>query len=157
MTHRIQTIAIAALAAALTATGLAVANGDKHGDRDGPSPFAFAGGKSLTYSETHLRKDGEDVTLRVDQGRVLTASDSSISIRRNDGETVEVPVDDDTRVFGHRWRHWGDAHASHGSGKRDFDVADIPEGKRVLVARTDDDPPAESVVLVKRRHWHDHD
>jgi hypothetical protein len=167
MRHRIQTIAIAALASALTVAGLAVA-GDRHGGHDdGRSPFAFAGpgGKSLTYSETHLRKDGEDVTLRVDQGRVLAASASAISIRRNDGEAVEVPVNGDTKVFGGWWRDRDDdddgAKASHNKRQGGLSVADIPEGKRVIVARTDDDEAAESIALARRHHWHkrghDHD
>jgi hypothetical protein len=167
MRHRIQTIAIAALASALTVAGLAVA-GDRHGgSHGGRSPFAFAGpgGKSLTYSETHLRKDGEDVTLRVDQGRVLAASASAISIKRNDGETVEVPVDGDTKVFGGWWRDHDDgndqAKAAHNERRGGLSVADIPEGKRVIVARTDDDDAVESIALVRRHHWHkrhrDHD
>jgi hypothetical protein len=136
MTHRIQTIAIAAVVSALTVAGMAVAHGGGKGDRHS-GKFAFPSSKAFTYSETHLRKDGEDVTLRADQGRVLAASDTAISIERNDGETVEVPVDDNTRLHG------------------------IREGKRVIVLRTDDDPAAESVKRVgghrHRHHDHDHD
>jgi hypothetical protein len=161
MSHRIKTVAIAATASALTVVGMAGAHGgDGKGDRH--SAPAFAGsplGKSLTYSETHLRKDGEDVTVRVDQGRVLASTASSISIRRNDGETVEVPVDGDTRVWGGWWWHKGQASAAHRKhGDGDMSVADIPEGKRVLVLRSDDDEAAEAVTVAKRhRHFHHHD
>lgn len=158
MRHRIKTIAIAAAASALTVAGMAVAHG---GDRGwGGWPWHSAG-KSLTYSETHLQRGGEDVTLRVDQGRVTAASDTSLSIQRNDGETVTVPVDEDTRVWG-GWRHGKhDAFASHRKGHDsdddddDFTVADIPAGKRVLVLRTDDDEAAEAVKATGWKHGHD--
>jgi hypothetical protein len=157
MSHRIKTIAVAATASALTVAGMAVASGGD-GKDDRHSAPAFAGnpvGKSLTYSETHLREDGEDVTVRVDQGRVLAATASSISIRRNDGATADVPVDGDTKVWGGWWHH-----KSHGAKaahrKRDgVGVAQIPEGKRVLVLRSDDDEAAEAVTVAKR-HWHSH-
>ncbi len=163
MSHRIKTVAIAATASALTVAGMAVAH-DDDGKRDRHSAPAFAGsplGKSLTYSETHLRKGGEDVTVRVDQGRVLASTASSISIRRNDGETVEVPVDGDTKVWG-GWWHKGRASAAHHKhGDGDAGVADVPEGKRVLVLRSDDDAAAEAVTVASRHrhhhHWGDHD
>jgi hypothetical protein len=157
MTHRIKTIAIAATASALTFAGMAVATG---GDRGwGGWPWASAG-KSLTYSETHLQHRGEDVTVRVDQGRVTAASADSISIQRNDGEAVTVPVDGDTKVWG-GWWHKREAMASHDKGRHhdgddddDFTVADIPAGKRVLVLRSDDDEAAEAVKATGWKHGH---
>jgi hypothetical protein len=159
MTHRIKTIAIAATASALTVAGMAVASG---GDRgwSGGWPWASAG-KSLTYSETHLQHRGQDVTLRVDQGRVTAASADSISIQRNDGEAVTVPVDGGTKVWGGWWHKRG-ATMSHGKGRDhdgdddDFTVADIPTGKRVLVLRSDDDEAAEAVKATGWKHGHDH-
>ncbi len=157
MTHRIKTIAIAATASALTVAGMAVAHG---GDRGWSSwPWASAS-KSLTYSETHLQHRGEDVTLRVDQGRVTAAGADSISIQRNDGEAVTVPVDGDTKVWG-GWSHKSRAKASHRKGHHDragdaFTVADIPVGKRVLVLRSDDDEAAEAVKATGWKHGHDH-
>ncbi len=159
MRHRFKTIAIAATASALTVAGMAVAHG---GDRGwGGWPWASAS-KSLTYSETHLQRGGEDVTLRVDQGRVTAASADSISIQRNDGEAVSVPVDGDTKVWGGWWRHKHDVSMSHGKGRDhdgdddDFGVADIPVGKRVIVLRSDDDEAAEAVKATGWRHGHGH-
>lgn len=154
MTHRIKTIAIAAVASALTVAGMAVAHdNDDKGDRhSGSKPFAFAGGpggKAFTYSETHFRKGGEDVVVRVDQGDVLATSASAISIRRNDGETVEVPVDGDTKVFA-GWRK----HVASASHKRDAGVAQLSVGKRVFVFRTDADEAAEAVTVAWRFHHH---
>jgi len=156
MKHRFKTIAIAATASALTVAGMAVASGDRHW---GGWPWGSAG-KSLTYSETHLQRGGDDVTLRVDQGRVTAASADSISIQRNDGETVAVPVDEDTKVWGGWWRHKHDVSASHDKGHDDddddFGVADIPAGKRVLVLRSDDDEAAEAIKLTGWKHGHGH-
>ncbi len=153
MTHRLKTIAIAATASALTFAGMAVAHG---GDRGwGGWPWASAS-KSLTYSETHLQHRGEDVTLRVDQGRVTAAAADSISIERNDGEAVTVPIDGDTKVWGGWWRKH-DASMSRGKGHDhddddDFTAADIPVGKRVLVLRSDDDDAAEVVKATGWKH-----
>lgn len=152
MTHRIKTIAIAATASALTVAGMAAAHG---GDGKGWGTWPFAsGGKSLTYSETHLQHDGEDVTLRVDQGKVVAASATAISIARNDGETVAVPVDEDTKLWGGWWRKRGASIAHHredGAGG----VEQLAAGTRVLVVRTDDDEAAEA-VKVAWRHGHAH-
>lgn len=152
MRNRIKTIAVAALASALTVAGLAVAQSDedggggskgkaKFGQRPpGPPPGGMMlggpGGPrgALTYSETHLQKDGEDMTVRADRGKVVSASDDEISIRRNDGETVELAVDDDTRVLA-------------GPRRRGVHVADIATGKRVLVIRDDGDDAADAVLV----------
>ncbi len=153
MKNRIKTIAVAAVVSALTVAGLAVAQNDDSGDNEksgkpkagerppGPPPgggFMIGGpggrGGSLTYSEIHLRKNGKDVTVRSDRGKVVSTSDDSISIERNDGETVEVAVDGDTKVMA-------------GPRKRGVHVADIATGKRVLVIRDDADDAAEAVLV----------
>ena len=54
------TAALAATASALTVAGMAAAHGGGDGKGHwGEWPFA-SGGKSLTYSETHLQDDGGD-------------------------------------------------------------------------------------------------
>jgi hypothetical protein len=158
MKSRIRTVAVAAVVSALTVAGLAVAQNDggsqdksgkaKSGQRPpGPPPgggFMLGGpgdrGGSLTYSETHLRKDGKDVTVRSDRGKVVSASDDSISIERNDGETVEVAVDGDTKVLA-------------GPRKRDADVSDIADGKQVVVIRDDGDDAAEAVLVEPKNRF----
>jgi hypothetical protein len=160
MRHRIKTIAIAATASALTVAGMAVAHGG--GDDHGFGPFGW-GGKSLTYSETHFQRDGENVTFRVDQGKVAAASATGISIVRNDGETVDVPVDGDTRVKGGWWHERGASAAHRDRGERKAaGVEQVPVGKRVVVVRSDDDEAAEAVTVGWRHHHgrgrgHDHD
>jgi hypothetical protein len=151
MKSRIKTVMVAALVSALTVAGLAVAQNDDGGkDKSGkaqsgqrppgppPGGFMLGGpgdrGGSLTYSETHLRKDGKDVVVRSDRGKVVSTSDDSISIKRNDGETVELAVDGDTKVLA-------------GPRKHDADVADIAVGKQVVVIRDDGDDAADAVLV----------
>ncbi len=158
MKNRIRSVAIAAIAAALTVAGLSVAQDDggsgtgtgdkaKSGQRSpgpppgGPGMLGPGGDKSLTYSETHLREDGEDVTVRVDKGKVVEADSDSIQIKRNDGETVEVAVDGDTRVMA-------------GPRKRNAKVEGIAVGKTVIVVRKGDDETAEAVGVQPKRRLH---
>jgi hypothetical protein len=153
MRKRINTVLIAAVVSALTVAGLAIAQDDdgggsgksdgkaKSGQRPpGPPPggpmLGGPGGKALTYSETHLRRNGKDVVVRVDKGKVVTASDESIGIERNDGESVTVAVEDDTKVMA-------------GPRKRDAAVGDIATGKQVVVIR-DDDAAAEAIAVVPK-------
>lgn len=152
MRNRIKTVAVAAVVSALTVAGLAVAQSDDGGGGQdesgkrvvhrfhgpppgGPMLAGGPGGGALTYSETHLRKDGEDVVVRADKGKVVSTSDDSISIERNDGETVEVAVDGDTRVL---------------AGPRKGDdaaVTDIADGKQIVVVRSDGDEAADAVLV----------
>jgi hypothetical protein len=161
--NRIKTVAVAALVSALTVAGLAVAQNDDNGSQDksgkaksgprppGPPPgggFMLGGpggkGGALTYSETHLRKNGKDVTVRSDRGRVVSTSDDSISIERNDGETVDVAVDGDTKVL-------------TGPGKGDdASVTDIADGKQVMVIRDDGDDAAEAVLVEPKNRFKTH-
>ena len=155
MRNRIKTVAVAATVSALTVAGLAVAQSDDGGDGDGqnesgkrvmrfhgpppgapagPMMLAGPGGGKLTYSETHLRRDGEDVVVRSDKGKVTAASDDSITIERNDGESVEVAVDGDTKVLA-------------GPGKDGATAGDIAAGKQVVVVRGDGDDAAEAVLV----------
>lgn len=145
MRQRLKTIAFAAVAAALAAGGMAIAQGDEGGGAApdervhkahliGPGPHH---GGDVTYSETHLREDGEDVTVRVDHGKVTGSDSDSVTIRRNDGESVEIPVDGDTKVL---------------SGPRDPDgkVEDIAVGKRVMAVRRSGSEAAELVGVTPK-------
>ncbi len=158
MRDRIKLVAVAAVVSALTVAGLAVAQGgDGNGESGqgesprkvtkrfhGPPPGgpmvlrAGPGGGELTYSETHLRRDGKDVVVRSDRGKLVAADDDSVSIERNDGETVEAAVDGDTKVL-----------AGPGKGE-DATVEDIAEGKRVVVIR-EGDGAAEAVLVEPSR------
>jgi hypothetical protein len=143
MRQKIKTVLFAAVVSALAVAGLAIAQGDDGGDEVKRAPHAnhhLVGpphGGNLTYSETHLRRDGEDVTVRTDAGKVTAADADSISIERNDGETVEIPVDGDTRVLA-------------GPRKHDADVEDIATGKKVIVVREGQSEAAELVAILPK-------
>jgi hypothetical protein len=152
--NRIKMVAVAAVVSALTVAGLAVAqggDGDSQGSEGrkvvkrfhgpppgGPMLLGGPSGGKLTYSETHLRKDGKDVVVRADKGKVTATGDDSITIERNDGETVEVAVDGDTKILA-------------GPGKDDAKVGDIADGKQVVVVREDGDEAAEAVMVEPSR------
>jgi hypothetical protein len=151
MRERLKTIAFAAVVAAFTVGGLAIAQDDK-GDsgskgttvqRDhllgpGPGGPGLHGDRNVTYSETHLREDGKDVTVRVDHGKVTASDSDSITIERNDGESVEIAVDGGTKVL-------------TGPGKDDAKAEDIASGKRVMAVRKSGSDAAE-VVAVAPKH-----
>jgi hypothetical protein len=143
MRQRLKTTAFAAVAAALAVAGMAVATGTtRHADRligpgPGPGGPGLREGRDLTYSETHLRQDGKDVTVRVDHGKVTATDSDSIEIERNDGETLDIPVNDDTDVFA-------------GPRKRDADIEDIAVGKQVMVMRKSGSDAAELVGVIPK-------
>lgn len=149
MRQKINTIAVAAVVSALAVAGLAVAQGDDNGAGNGKSragerppgpPPGDAGlmlGRDLTYSETHLREDDEDVTVRTDKGKLTARDDDSVTIERNDGETLDLPVDDDTRVMAGPRRHGAD-------------IADIAVGKTVIVIRKSGSDAAEAVGVLPK-------
>ncbi|HVY95359.1 MAG TPA: hypothetical protein VHA54_00220 [Solirubrobacterales bacterium] len=112
----LRSIAMLAVAAALVVAGVAAAQGSSEGGSGGsrvaaptdvqgaPPPGPPAMGiamKGLTYAELHVQnKEGEEETIRVDQGKVKAVDDSSITLTENDGSEVTVKVDEDTQVMG---------------------------------------------------------
>jgi hypothetical protein len=82
----------------------------------GPGPI-----RGLTWAEFHYQRNGEARVTRVDTGKVVSVSDSSLTIAENDGNEVTIPVDESTRVF-------------DGPGK-DSPVSDLKEGQQVVVGR----------------------
>jgi hypothetical protein len=67
-----------------------------HGGPGGP--IGPEGGE-LTWGELHVQRDGEAVTVRIDQGEVAAVDSDSIVVSENDGNDVEIPVDDETEVM----------------------------------------------------------
>lgn len=70
-----------------------------HGGPVGPGGPLGPDGGELTWGELHVQRDGEAVTLRVDQGEVASADADSIVVTENDGNDVEIPVDDETEIM----------------------------------------------------------
>lgn len=109
----LRSIAMLGVAAALVVGGVAAAQGDSQsgstqsngqeaGHRPpGPPPMMGIAMKGLTYAELHvLNKSGDEETVRIDQGKVKSVGDSSVTLTENDDSEVTVAVDSDTEVMG---------------------------------------------------------
>jgi hypothetical protein len=55
--------------------------------------------KGLTYAEFHVQKDGQAQVIRLDQGKIVAVDSSSITLSENDGSSVTVALDGDTKVL----------------------------------------------------------
>ncbi len=107
-----RSVAMLGVAAALVVGGVAAAQGDSQsgsqssgqeaGKRPpGPPPAMGIAMQGLTYAELHvLNKSGEAETVRIDQGKVKSVGDSSITLTANDDSEVTVAVDEDTEIMG---------------------------------------------------------
>ena len=147
---RARTVATTGLIAALVVAGVAVAqggngngNGGKHrkqlsGKRMPPPPGGPLGkaGKDLTYGELHIQHEGKAEVVRLDNGEVLSTSDSSITVKENDGNEVTIAVDDKTKVLA-------------GPGKTKS-VTDLKQGQQVLVCGPEGEAAKTIAVPPKR-------
>ena len=158
MNARWRTVTIGVLVPALVTGGIALAGREDSGrqsDRDqrrAEGPPGHRGGplgmgllRKLTYAELHIRENGEDKLVRVDRGRLESASQSEITLKENDGQSVTVAVDDDTRVLAGRFRF---------GASRD-EVTDIRRG-RVVIAAHERGKPAILVAAPRRMRWRRH-
>ena len=149
ITSRARTVATTGLIAALVVAGVAVAQGNGHsgkshhrkaqnGKRMGPPPGGPLGmaGKDLTYGQLHVQREGKAETIRIDAGEVVSTSDSSITVKENDGNEVTISVDDETKVLA-------------GPGK-EATVTDLKEGQHVVVCGPEGE--AAKTVAVPPRH-----
>jgi hypothetical protein len=145
---RARTVATTGLIAALVVAGVAVAqggngNGGKHrkqlsGKRMPPPPGGPLGkaGKDLTYGELHIQHEGKAEVVRLDNGEVLSTSESSITVKENDGNEVTIAVDDETKVLA-------------GPGKT-ASVTDLKQGQQVLVCGPEGEAAKTIAVPPKR-------
>jgi hypothetical protein len=144
---RARSVAVLAVAAALTVGGVALAqgSGERQGDGSAPSggkrmpppmmPGA-PGGKDLTYAQLHVQHNGEAEVIRMDQGEVTAVDDSSITLKENDGNEVTIAVDDDTKVLA-------------GPGSK-TDVSDLETGQEVTVCGPEGEAAKAIMVPPKR-------
>src|SRR4051794_40429165 len=123
-------------AAALVVAGVALAQGGwGTGSPNGSDPrgkvvtAGIAGPVgpegNLTYAEFHVIDNGQAKVVRLDAGKVVSASDSSITIGENDGNQVTIPVDSGTQVIA-------------GPAEKNLDVTDLRQGQRVSVPHSGD-------------------
>jgi len=148
---RARTVATTGLIAALVVAGVAFAqsgggNGGKsqHKQQSGkrmmpPPPGGPLGkvGKDLTNGELNVRRDGETETIRLDAGKVVSVSDSSITVEENDGNEVTREIDGDTKLLA-------------GPGSRGRSVGSLKQGQNVIVAGPKGE--AAKTVAVPPRH-----
>ncbi|MGN6203187.1 MAG: hypothetical protein ACTHNY_12400 [Solirubrobacterales bacterium] len=148
--RHMKAIATIGVASALVVGGVAAAQGG--GDESqgsgspsqgsiqhppGPPPMLGIGMKGLTYAELHVRnKDGESEVVRIDQGKVKSTSDNSITLTENDGSEVTVAVDDDTDVLG--------------KPGEETTIDDLQEGQQVSVTAPDGEAAKAIMVLPKK-------
>ncbi len=149
----VRSIAMLAVAAALVVAGVAAAQGSSEGGSGssqeagpgkmigGPPPGPPAMGiamKGLTYAELHVQnKEGDEETIRVDQGKVKSVGDSSITLTENDGSEVTVKVDEDTQVMA-------------GKPGEESTLDDLEAGQQVSVSGPEGDAAVAIMVMPKR-------
>ena len=151
VTSRARAVVTTGLIAALVVAGLAVAQNNgggnggkanhrsaKSGKRMPPPPGGPLGkvGKDLTYGQLHVQRNGEAQTIRIDAGEVVTTSDSSITVKENDGNEVTISVDDETKVLA-------------GPGTETA-VTDLKEGQHVVVCGPEGEAAKTIAVPPKR-------
>ncbi|HWC49589.1 MAG TPA: hypothetical protein VG448_11965 [Solirubrobacterales bacterium] len=145
-------IATLGVAAALVVGGVAVAqsgsgsesrgsqgpSGQGVGHRPpGPPPMMGPGGKNLTYAELHvLNKEGDSEVVRIDNGKVKSTSNSSITLTENDGNEVTIKVDDNTDVLG--------------KPGAETTLADLEAGQQVSVTATEGEAAKAIMVMPKK-------
>lgn len=109
---QLRSIAMLAVAAALVVGGVAAAQSSsqggsgeaKPGQSDGPPPGPPTMGiamPGLTNGVLHVQnKEGDEETIRIDQGKVKSVGSDSVVLTENDGGEVTVEVDSDTQILG---------------------------------------------------------
>lgn len=144
--QKFQVVAMTGVVAALAIGGVAAAQnesggspqgnqGQGSGHSAGPPPLPLPT-QGLTYAQLHVRKNGQEQTIRLDQGKVVSASESSLTISENDGSEVTIPVDDNTQVMG--------------KPGTETTVADLSAGQQVMVCGPEGGSAKTVIVLPKK-------
>jgi hypothetical protein len=141
---RLKAIATIGVASALVVGGVAAAQGGSGGESQDPTqhppgspPMLGIGMKGLTYAELHVRdKEGDGDVIRIDQGKVKSVDESSITLTENDGNEVTIAVDEDTDVVG--------------KPGEDTTLDDLQTGQLVSVSAPDGEA-AKAVMVLPRK------
>ncbi|HWB69373.1 MAG TPA: hypothetical protein VG518_05300 [Solirubrobacterales bacterium] len=141
----LRAIAMIGVASALVVGGVAAAQGGSEGGSqkgpaagghpDGPPPLGPPM-KGLTYAEFHVQKNGEEQTIRLDQGKITAVDSSSITLSETDGSSVTIALDENTKI-------------ATGPGEEST-VDDLSTGQLVVVCGPAGSA-AKSVMVVPKR------
>jgi hypothetical protein len=140
---RAKAVATIGIAAALAVGGVAIAQGGS-GASHHRKPLAGKRmpppggpmGKDLTYAQLHVQHEGTEQVIRLDRGEVVSASESSIAVKENDGNEVTIAVDGETKVLA-------------GPG-RETSVGDLKAGQEVTVCGPEGGT-AKAIVLPPKK------
>lgn len=145
LAKRARSAAVLATAAALTVGGVALAQGggsqeghdggQGRAGQQGPPPLGLPM-RELTYAQLHVEHKGQAQVIRLDQGKVVTVNESSITISENDKSEVTIPLDEDTKVLG--------------KPGAETDLGDLEEGQLVEVCGPEGGAAKTIVVLPKQ-------
>lgn len=104
-------------------------------------------GSNLTFAEVHYQQNGQDVVKRIDRGTIKALTSDSITITRNDGADVTVPINAATRVIAKhkRGKKAKFSHNGHTAGLGSLEV-----GQTVIVVRKLNEPA--KFIFAKRSH-----
>lgn len=133
----IRSILTIGVASALVVGGVASAQSGAQATRSaapppGAPPIGAPQGKDLTYAQIHVQENGQEKVLRIDQGKIAEVSASSITLTENDGSTVKIALNEETKVL-------------TGPGQS-ASVSDLSVGETVEVCGPEDGP-AKSVMV----------
>jgi hypothetical protein len=105
----LRAIATLGVASALALGGVAAAQGTSQtgapggqgaaGHPGGPPPIGPSM-KGMTYAEFHVQRNGQSEVIRLDQGKITAVDSTSITLSENDGSSVTIALDDETKVLG---------------------------------------------------------
>lgn len=150
---RLKTVAALSLAGALTVGGVAVAQpgggsthharnatqtGQPHGKRGkggGPSPLGIPI-PGFSYAEVHVNHEGKSQVIEIDEGKIVSVSESEIVLSENGGSEVSVPLSASTTV--------------RGRPGTQTSVSDLKEGELVIVCGPQGGE-AKTVLIVPKR------
>lgn len=145
---RARSIAALGVAGALVVGGVALAQGGSGGKfhhgrppagKRMPPPPAGPLTRNLTYAQFHVQRKGQAEVLRLDRGKVVSVSESSITVAENDGGEVTISVDGSTKVLA-------------GPG-REIAVTDLKTGREVLVCGPEGGT-AKTIIVPPKRGRH---
>ena len=156
-------IAMIGVASALVVGGVAAAQGSSGSGSEngslgkpqfnvhfgGPPPVGL-GMQNLTYAELHVQKEGKAQVIRLDQGKITAVDDSSVTLSENDGSSVTIPLDSDTKVMAKP-----DMTLSSSGGKPtvkppESTLSDLEVGQQVTVSAVEGEA-AESIAVMPKK------